>query len=63
MSGGRLRTLARAGLSGSGRPLGPDTRRLMENRFGQSFSDVRVHDHADAARASGRYSHKNLEAE
>ena len=52
MSGGRLRTLARAGLSGSGRPLGPDTRRLMENRFGQSFSDVRVHDHAGAARAS-----------
>lgn len=34
-------------LAGPGKPLPPDTRTLMESRFGQDFSAVRVH--ADAA--------------
>ncbi len=45
-SEGRRRTL------GVGRPLDPGVRLEMEARFGESFSDVRIHDGVEAQRSS-----------
>src|ERR1051325_5511859 len=38
--------------SGAGAPLGAHTRTMMEERFGQSFDDVRVHSDGAAAEAA-----------
>jgi hypothetical protein len=38
--------------SDSGRPMEPTTRQFMENRFGQDFSDVRVHTDNEAAQSA-----------
>jgi hypothetical protein len=39
---------------GSGQPLDPGVRSLMESRFGADFGTVRVHTDADAARSAGQ---------
>jgi len=41
-----------AAIRAAGRPLEPGVRGFMEGRFGRSFSDVRVHDDAAAARSA-----------
>jgi len=38
--------------SGPGAPLGSESRSTMENRFGDSFDDVRIHDDTHAAEAA-----------
>ena len=43
-------------LTSPGRPLDPDTRAVMEPRFGHDFSRVRVHSDVEAARAAGALS-------
>jgi hypothetical protein len=40
------------GRSGGGAPLGPHTRAVMEDRFGQPFEDVRIHSDGAAAEAA-----------
>ncbi len=40
--------------SGPGRPLGPDTRSMMEPGLGEDLGDVRVHDDRDAAEAANQ---------
>lgn len=42
------------GFEGAGRPLDDGVRRTMEQRFGQNFSSVRLHDDTRATAASGR---------
>ncbi|WP_343305658.1 DUF4157 domain-containing protein [Chitinophaga niabensis] len=37
---------------GSGQPMAPDVRENMESRFGQDFSDVRIHNNSRAASMS-----------
>ena len=41
-----------AALRSPGLPLEPDTRRLMESRFGRDFGEVRIHTDAEAAAAA-----------
>ncbi len=38
--------------SGTGAPLGPQTRAVMEDRFGQNFDEVRIHSDGEAADAA-----------
>ena len=47
-----LRPAAAARKPGTGRPLDPTTRAVMEPRFGRDFSGVRVHTDNDAAAAA-----------